>query len=150
MRKLVMVFTVLVLSSCSPGWLNPDSYGQKHFNEFIFFNMDNHSEYWLDDHMIDNAVMDPSTATVMENGVLYTITMRQKVDRIYIKIFSDEGGMDFMYFDGYDYDKNEELEWRRYDDGKRFEVDFHVDKLLPPNHHPNNFYGFMVTRTTYM
>ena len=121
---VAMWFALALFYGCSiPALLNPDSYGKKWENTYLFFDpLDMETIYVSKKGMIE-------TASSQANDQDYKITWVKTGKSYRLEITSYFHRFHFAYFSGYDAaDQEEEIPWEQ--DGQTFSVT--SNKLLPP------------------
>ena len=122
--SLVVVF-FLCLSSCNPAALvNPDSYGDKWENTYLWFKPGEMTTIYISD------TADPATAEPIPNDSDFLIEWDKKEKVYNLKVTSYYTDIDFAWFTGYDADSSsEEIPWVH--NGNTIELQ--SGKLLDPS-----------------
>ncbi len=120
----VSVVLFLCLTSCNPvALVNPDSYGDKWDNTYLWFKPGDLNTIYISDNG------DPTTAEPIPNDSEFLIEFNKK-NRVYnLKVTSYYKDIDFAWFEGYDADDSEEIPWIQ--NGNTIELQ--SEKLLEPS-----------------
>lgn len=131
-----IVILFLSLSSCNPvALVNPDSYGDKWDNTYLWFKPGEMNTIYISDSG------DPNTAEPIPNDSEFLIEWSKK-DKVYnLKVTSYYQDIDFAWFTGYDADNaSEEIPWVH--DGNSIELQ--SAKLLEPSQ-PGEMYQISIS-----
>lgn len=133
--KLILLFiTIIILSACDPSLINPDSYGVKWKNTYVWFNPEDLETIYISEQGEINSAKKIINNTDFEvdwttNGEGYELIFTSNVDRI-----------DFAWFDGYPVDNiNEEIPFIIVDNVYYLSS----NKLLPPE---NGLYRISISK----
>ncbi|PKD15885.1 hypothetical protein APR41_11430 [Salegentibacter salinarum] len=132
-RIILLLFFIHLFLGCDPSIINPDSYGKKWKNTFLWFNPDNLETIYVSKNG------DPDSAVESKNNTDYTLSWSTTGDTYDLSFSSKNHPIHFAFFDGYPVESiNEEIPWLK-DDGK-----FHLssERLLPP---ANGLYRIMLS-----
>ncbi|GAA4309420.1 hypothetical protein GCM10023115_35730 [Pontixanthobacter gangjinensis] len=123
LSSLVVIF--LLFSSCNPvALVNPDSYGDKWDNTYLWFKPGQLNTIYVSD------TADPATAEPIPNDSDFLIEWSKKEKVYNLKVTSYYTDIDFAWFTGYDADSSsEEIPWVH--DGNTIELQ--SVKLLEPS-----------------
>lgn len=122
--KLMTIAILLgAFTSCNPvALVNPDSYGDKWENTYLWFEPGDMSTIYISDNG------DPSTAEAIPNDTEFLIQWSEKGEVYELNITSYYQDIDFAWFDGYDADNSsEEIPWIHDENSIRLRS----SKLLP-------------------
>jgi len=123
-KLLPVIALVFLFSSCNPiALVNPDSYGEKWDNTYLWFKPGEMNTIYISDNG------DPTTAKSIPNDSEFLIEWNKK-DKVYnLKVTSYYKDIDFAWFTGYDADNpSEEIPWIQ--NGNTIELQ--SEKLLAP------------------
>jgi len=123
-KLLPAIALVFLFSSCNPiALVNPDSYGEKWDNTYLWFKPGEMNTIYISDNG------DPTTAKSIPNDSEFLIEWNKK-DKVYnLKVTSYYKDIDFAWFTGYDADNpSEEIPWIQ--NGNTIELQ--SEKLLAP------------------
>lgn len=102
--------------------INPDSYGDKWNNKYVWFNPNNLEVIYVSE------TGDVKTTTAIPNKTEYSVEWKQEADEYTLVITSNYHPIDFAWFTGYDAENNEEeIPWIK--EGNTFTLE--SSKLLP-------------------
>ncbi len=132
MRELLfLILAVLVLTSC--GVTDPDNYGKKWENTFVWFNPNNLSSLYV------SKTGDIKEAYMIPNDTDFLISWNHCSNLYSLSIQSYFSPIDFAYFDGFKaVDIEDEIPWQ-IEEGV---YSLQSNKLLPP---VNSWYRIMLT-----
>ena len=114
----------LTLTGCNPvALVNPDSYGDKWDNTYLWFDPEDMTTIYISDSG------DPATAEAIPNDSDFLIEWDKKDKTYHLKVTSYYQEIDFAWFGGYDAkNSSEEIPWVQ--NGNTIELE--SEKLLEP------------------
>ena len=123
-RSGIFVVLFLTFCGCNPvALVNPDSYGDKWDNTYLWFKPGDMQTIYISD------TADPETARSIPNDSEFLIEWDKKDEVYELKVTSYYQEIDYAWFTGYDADsKSEEIPWIH--DGNTIELQ--SEKLLAP------------------